>query len=162
MTKTLAAAALAALLAAPAALSAQHGSHAQPQQQEQPKQPSPFTALEMREELRLTPEQVSRLTTARDSLREAHRVHCAPMHASKPTEAEEARHHEEMAAINARWEGQGRAALTAEQLSRLAALHAAHAPAAAAGHGGHHGQGHQGQEHQGHHPAPAAGAKPRR
>jgi hypothetical protein len=136
-------AALVAALGAPALLSAQ----AAPAQQ----QPSPFAALERREELRLSAAQFSRITVARDSLREAHRIHCGPMHASTPTEAEEARHHAEMAAINERWEGVARAALTPEQVQRLAATQAA-SPAPAHGEG--HGAGH------GAHPAPATSAAP--
>lgn len=123
-------------------------------------QPSPFKALESAQELQLTAEQQATITVARDSLREAHRIHCAPMHASTPSEADEAKHHAEMALINARWEGQARAALTPVQLTRLAELHrpaaadhAGHEAAPAAGHGDHHGaapaSGHA-------HPAPAA------
>jgi cellobiose-specific phosphotransferase system component IIA len=127
-------------------------------------QPSPFKALEVAEELQLTAEQRASITVARDSLREAHRIHCAPMHASTPSEADEAKHHAEMALINARWEGAARGAMTPVQLTRLAELRpvqpaaGAHggdhhqAAPAAAGHGGHHGA----------HPAPATApaAKP--
>jgi hypothetical protein len=140
-----------AVVCVPALLAAQQA----PAQQTAVKEPSPFQAIELRQELRITPEQLARITVARDSLREAHRVHCGPMHATKPTEAEEARHHAEMAAINARYEGQARAAMTAEQLQRLAALHAAR-PAHPAGHGSHSGHGAspaKPAEHQGHHPS---------
>lgn len=160
MKKLVGAAALALSLGLPAAAAAQ----AAPQ-------PSPFAALEVAAELQLTADQQAAVTVARDSLREAHRVHCAPMHASTPTEAEEARHHAEMALINARWEGQARAALTPVQLERLAVLrppraaeeHGDHHEAApagqghGAGHGGHGAQPAAGQSgHSGHHPAPAA------
>jgi cellobiose-specific phosphotransferase system component IIA len=136
-------------------------------------QPSPFKALEVAEELQLSAEQRASITVARDSLREAHRIHCAPMHASTPSEANEAKHHAEMALINARWEGAARGAMTPVQLTRLAELRpvqpaaGAHggdhhqAAPAAAGHGGHHGAqpapaaaGHGG--HHGAQPAPAA------
>jgi hypothetical protein len=144
MHKLIGAAAFAAALALPAAASAQAP------------QTSPFAALEVAQELQLTPQQQASITVARDSLREAHRIHCAPMHASTPTEAEEERHHAEMAQINARWEGQARAVLTPAQMERLAVLRPAPA-AAAEEHGeGHHGaapaaQGHGG--HGGHTPA---------
>lgn len=131
-------------------------------------QPSPFKALEVAEELALTAEQQAAVTVARDSLREAHRIHCAPMHASTPSEADEAKHHAEMALINARWENEARAALTPVQLARLADLrpvqpaaaeHGHHGAAPAAGdggHGGHHPPA--AGAHGGHHPAPASGA----
>lgn len=163
------AAVVAAVFALPAASAAQEAA---------PRQPSPFAALELVAELQITPQQLAAITVARDSLREAHRIHCAPMHASTPTEAEEARHHAEMAQINARWEGQARAALTPGQVERLAALRpppaaAEHgddhheAPAASGGHGG-HGAQQPAAAHGAHHPAPAAqpaqahGGHPRR
>jgi cellobiose-specific phosphotransferase system component IIA len=142
---------------------------------QQDAQPSPFKALDVAQELQLTAEQRASITVARDSLREAHRIHCAPMHASTPSEADEAKHHAEMALINARWEGQARGALTPVQLTRLAELHPArpaaeahgdhHGAAPAAGHGGHggHGAAHPAPAgHSGHHPAPATApvAKP--
>lgn len=138
--------------------------------QEAPAQPSPFKALEVADELQLTAEQRAAVTVARDSLREAHRVHCAPMHASTPSEADEAKHHAEMALINARWEGQARGAMTPVQLARLAELRPVRPAAEAhgdhhgsapepAGHGGHHGaQQPAAAGHGGHHPAPAAPA----
>ncbi|HST58171.1 MAG TPA: hypothetical protein VLK84_05780 [Longimicrobium sp.] len=137
-------------------------------------QPSPFKALEVAQELQLSAEQQASITVARDSLRQAHQVHCAPMHASTPSEADEAKHHAEMALINARWEGQARAAMTPVQLTRLAQLRPVQ-PAAEA-HGDHHGaapaaaHGAHGAHpapaaapaagHSGHHPAPAAAGKP--
>jgi cellobiose-specific phosphotransferase system component IIA len=176
--KMLIGAALALSLALPAAGAAQAP------------QPSPFKALEVAEELQLTADQRASITVARDSLREAHRIHCAPMHASTPSEADEAKHHAEMAVINARWEGAARGAMTPVQLQRLADLRPAQPAAgdhggdhhqaapAAAGHGGHHGAqaspataghgGHHGAQaapatagHGGHHGAhPAPAAKP--
>lgn len=145
------AAAVAVLLMAPAVLSAQDA-------------PSPFLAINHKDELQLTPAQLAQITVARDSLREAHRIHCAPMHATTPSPEAEAKHHEEMAVINARWEGQARASLTQAQQARLAQL--APAPAASAEHHdeGHHGGGSQpaaaatpapaapAQHHSGHHP----------
>jgi len=141
MRRPVTAALLAAALSVPALLAGQAAA---------PKAPSPFTAIEVREELRITPQQLAQITEARDSLRAAHRLHCAPMHASTPTEAEEERHHAEMAAINARWETQARAALTAEQLRRLAALRPP--PAQPAGHARPEGSGAAREEHRGHHP----------
>ena len=101
--------------------------------------PSAFAALDLRQELGLTAAQTTRIEAARAALREAHRVHCAPMHASKPTAAEEERHHAEMKVINDRHEAEAAAALTPEQLAALARIHAAR-PKAEAGHeAGHHG-----------------------
>jgi hypothetical protein len=163
MKMLIGAAALVLALGVPAAAAAQQA----------PAQPSPFKALEVADELQLTPDQRAAVTVARDSLREAHRIHCGPMHASTPSEADEARHHAEMALINARWEGQARAAMTPVQLTRLAELrpvqpaaaeHGDHhgAAPAAQGHGGHQGHGaqqpaaagHGGHGHGGQHPAP--------
>lgn len=157
MHKLIGAAAFAAALALPAVGAAQDAAPA--------RQPSPFAALEVAQELQLTAEQQSAVTVARDSLREAHRVHCGPMHASTPTAAEEERHHAEMALINARWESQARAALTPAQMERLAVLrpvppqeHAEehHDDAPAAGHGDHHAAPAPAAGHGNHHPAPAA------
>jgi hypothetical protein len=151
MKKLFGAAALVVALGSPAVVAAQQAAGAQAQ----PQPPSAFLALEHREELRLTQAQHAQITAARDSLREAHRIHCAPMHASKPTEAEEARHHEEMAAINARFEVRARAALTPAQITRLAAIQAAKPAAPAEEHGGHHAApaaGGKPEEHAGHHP----------
>lgn len=162
-------AALVAALTLPVAAAAQQPAAAA--------QPSPFKALEVAAELQLTPQQTATITVARDSLREAHRVHCAPMHATTPSAEAEARHHAEMALINARWEGEARGAMTPVQLERLAVLrpvqpaadahgdhHGAQQPASAGhGHGGHHGAqqpasaGHD-HGHGGQHPAPAAPA----
>jgi hypothetical protein len=155
MHKLIGAAVFAAALALPAAAAAQQTAPAL--------QPSPFKALDVAQELRLTPEQQATITVARDSLREAHRVHCGPMHASTPTPAEEERHHAEMAQINARWEGVARGAMTPVQLERLAVLHPAPAPAAeehheaAPAHGDHAAPA---AGHGGHHPAPAPAAAP--
>jgi hypothetical protein len=155
MHKLIGAAALVAALALPAAASAQ--------QDAAPRQPSPFAALELAQELQLTAEQQAAITVARDSLRAAHRIHCAPMHASTPSEEDEARHHAEMALINARWETAARGAMTPVQLERLAVLRPVQ-PAAEAHGEGHHGAapaaGHGGHAapaagHGGHHPAPA-------
>ncbi len=157
MHKLIGAAALAAALALPAAAAAQ---------QDASPQPSPFKALEVAQELQLTAEQQAAITVARDSLREAHRIHCAPMHASTPSEADEAKHHAEMALINARWEGAARGAMTPVQLERLAVLRPAQ-PAAEAHGGDHHGAapaaGHENHAapaagHGSHHPAPAPAA----
>jgi cellobiose-specific phosphotransferase system component IIA len=164
MRKIIGAAAFAAALALPAAGAAQQAAPA--------RQPSPFAALEVAQELQLTPQQQAAVTAARDSLREAHRIHCGPMHASTPSEADEARHHADMALINARWEDAARGAMTPVQLERLAVLRpapAAHAEehdegeaahgghaAPAAGHGGHHPAPAPAAGHGGQHPAPAA------
>jgi cellobiose-specific phosphotransferase system component IIA len=137
-------------------------------------QPSPFKALEVAQELQLSAQQQASINVARDSLRQAHQVHCAPMHASTPSEEAEARHHAEMALINARWEGEARAAMTPVQLTRLAQLrpvqpaagehagdHHGAAPAPAAAHGAHPAPAAApAAGHAGHHPAPAAAAKP--
>ncbi len=148
MNRLIVAASLAlGLAAAPAAASAQH-----PQAVEDAK-PSAFAALEHRQALGLTAEQTARIEAARAALREAHRVHCAPMHASKPTAAEEERHHAEMKGINDRHEAEAAAALTPAQLAGLARIHAAR-PRTEAGHGGgHHGGGQKAEGHAGHHPA---------
>ena len=147
MKKLVGAAALAIALAVPAMGSAQAHAHPQGHQPEQ-KAPSAMTALEFTRELGLAPGQVSRLQAAKDGLKEAHRVHCAPMHASTPTAAQEEQHHREMKEIGDRFEAQAAAALTPEQTASLARLHAARprpaAPAAGhgehgAGHGAHHG-----------------------
>ena len=161
MKMLIGAAAFAAVLALPVAATAQAP------------QPSPFKALEVAQELQLSAQQQASITVARDSLREAHRIHCGPMHASTPSEADEAKHHAEMALLNARWEDQARAAMTPVQLTRLAELrpvqpaaaehgdHHGTAPAAA-GHGAHGAQqpasaGHGSHgSHGGQHPAPAA------
>lgn len=140
------AAALVLALGVPAAAAAQ---------QDAP-QPSPFKALEVAQELELSAEQQASITVARDSLRQAHRIHCAPMHASTPSEEAEARHHAEMALINARWEGQARAAMTPVQLTRLAQLRPVQ-PAAGEHGGGHHGAAPAaGHGAHGAHPAPSA------
>lgn len=169
MHKLIGAAAFVAALALPAAASAQ--------QDAAPRQPSPFAALELAQELQLTAEQQSAITVARDSLRAAHRLHCAPMHASTPSEEDEARHHAEMALINARWETAARGAMTPVQLERLAVLRPVqpaaehgeghHGAAPAAGHGnhpapaaGHGGHAAPAAGHGAHHPAPAASTTP--
>lgn len=150
MNKLIGAAAFAAALAFPAAAAAQDAAAAP--------QPSPFKALEVAQELQLTDQQQATITVARDSLREAHRIHCGPMHASTPTAAEEERHHAEMAQINARWEGVARGAMTPVQLERLAVLRppppasAQEHHEAAPAHGGHAAPA---AGHGGHHPAPA-------
>jgi hypothetical protein len=167
MHRIIGAAALVAALALPAAAAAQQAAPA--------RQPSPFAALELAQELQLSAEQQAAVTVARDSLRAAHRIHCAPMHASTPSEADEARHHAEMALINARWEDAARGAMTPAQLDRLSLLrpvpaaeaqeHHQATPAAghaapAAGHGGHHPAPAPAAGHGGHHPAPAATPAP--
>lgn len=104
--------------------------------------PSAFTALDLRRELGLTDAQATRLEAVRAALRESHRVHCAPMHASKPTPEEEERHHAEMKEINDRAEAEASAVLSSTQLASLARIHAAR-PKAEGGketgsHAGHH------------------------
>lgn len=157
MHRMIGAAAFVAALALPPAAAAQ--------QDASPRQPSPFAALELAGELQLTAEQQSAITVARDSLREAHRIHCAPMHATTPSEEAEARHHAEMALINARWETAARGAMTPVQLERLAVLRPVqtaaeehgkdhHDAAPAAGHAG-HGATQPAAGHGAHHPAPA-------
>jgi hypothetical protein len=145
MIKLLSAAALAIALAVPAAASAQ-------QSQAPAAQPSPSNlaafALEAREELRLSPEQVTRLEAVRESLKEAHRTHCGPMHATTPTPAQEEAHHREMKEIGDRAHAQAATVLTPAQRESVARLHAARAPKPAgehshgAGHGEGHGAGH--------------------
>ncbi|HEU4456099.1 MAG TPA: hypothetical protein VFR81_23735, partial [Longimicrobium sp.] len=71
MIKLIGAAALAIALAAPASAFAQ-------QSQTPAAPPSPLAALDLKQELRLTPEQVTRLESVRDGLKEAHRTHCGP------------------------------------------------------------------------------------
>ncbi len=141
MTKLLSAAALAIALAAPAVASAQQG---QAQQTASPSNLAAF-ALEVRQELRLSPEQVTRLEGVRDSLKEAHRVHCGPMHATTPTPAQEEAHHREMKEIGDRAHAQAATVLTPAQRESVARLHAARAAAKPAGehsHGEGHGAGH--------------------
>ena len=157
MNRLLFAASLAlGLAAAPAAASAQHPQTCTATDgscRAEDVKPSAFAALDHRQALGLTAEQAARIETARGALREAHRVHCAPMHASKPTAAEEERHHAEMKVINDRHEAEAAAALTPAQLASLARLHAAR-PKTEAGHeAGHHGVGHKTEGHAGQHPA---------
>lgn len=169
MNKLLCAASLALGLAAfPAAASAQHPqtcAAADGNCRVEDVKPSAFIALEHRQALGITAEQATRIEAARAALREAHKVHCAPMHASKPTAAAEEQHHAEMKVINDRHEAEAAAALTPAQLASLARIHAAR-PKTEAGHGsGHgtgtgHGAGHHGggaqkatEGHAGHHPA---------
>lgn len=157
MNRLLAAASLAlGLAAAPAAAVAQHPQTCTATDgscRAEDVKPSAFAALDHRQALGLTAEQAARIEAARGALREAHRVHCAPMHASKPTAAEEERHHAEMKVINDRHEAEAAAALTPAQLASLARLHAAR-PKAEAGHeAGHHGAGHKTEGHAGQHPA---------
>lgn len=113
-----------------------------------------FTALDFKEELGLTAEQATRIEAARTALREAHRVHCAPMHASTPTAAEEERHHAEMQVISDRYGAEAAAVLTPTQLAGLARIQATR-PRAEGGHeAGHHGAAAPKTEgHAGHHPA---------
>jgi len=98
-----------------------------------------FAALEYKEELGLTAEQVARIEASRAALREAHRVHCAPMHASTPTAAEEERHHAEMQVISDRYGSEAAAVLTPVQLAGLARIQVTR-PRTENGHeAGHHG-----------------------
>lgn len=157
MNKLLCAASLALGLAAfPAAASAQHPQTCAATDgscRAADVKPSAFAALDHRQELGITAEQATRIEAARAGLREAHRVHCAPMHASKPTAAEEERHHAEMKTINDRHEAEASAALTPAQLASLARIHAAR-PRAEGGHeAGHHGAAPKTEGHAGHHPA---------
>jgi hypothetical protein len=165
MNKLLCAASLALGLAAfPAAASAQHPQTCTATDgscRVEDVKPSAFAALDHRQELGLTAEQATRIEAARAALREAHKVHCAPMHASKPTAAAEEQHHAEMKVINDRHEADAAAALTPAQLASLARIHAARPKAGTgAGHGTGHGTGHHGggaqkatEGHAGHHPA---------
>jgi hypothetical protein len=159
MNKLLCAASLALGLAAfPATASAQHPqtcTAADGNCRVENVKPSAFAALDHRQELGITAEQATRIEAARAALREAHKVHCAPMHASKPTAAEEERHHAEMKTINDRHEADAAAALTPAQLASLARIHAARPKADAAHGSGHHGGGAQKatEGHAGHHPA---------
>jgi hypothetical protein len=157
MNKLLCAATLALGLAAlPAAASAQHPQTCTATDgscRAEDVKPSAFAALDHRQALGLTAEQATRIEAARAALREAHRVHCAPMHASTPTAAEEERHHAEMKTINDRHEADAAAALTPAQLAGLARIHAAR-PRAEGGHeAGHHGAGQKTEGQAGHHPA---------
>lgn len=158
MNKLLCASSLALVLAAfPAAASAQHPQTCAATDgncRVEDVKPSAFAALDHRQALGLTAEQAARIEAARGALREAHRVHCAPMHASKPTAAAEEQHHAEMKVINDRHEGEAAAVLTPAQLASLARIHAAR-PKTEAGHGaGHHGAAQKAAEgHAGHHPA---------
>jgi hypothetical protein len=158
MNKLLRAASLALALAAfPAAAAAQNPqtcAAADGNCRTEDVKPSAFAALDHRQALGLTLQQATRIEAARAALREAHRVHCAPMHASTPTAAEEERHHAEMAVINDRHEAEASAALTPAQLASLARIHAAR-PKTEGGHeAGHHGAAAPKTEgHAGHHPA---------
>jgi hypothetical protein len=144
MSKLFSAAALALALAAPTAARAQ-------QAQAAPATPAPapsaLTALRYVQDLGLSNAQVTRLEAVKASLTEAHRVHCAPMHASTPTPAQEEAHHAEMKEIGDRHNAQATAVLTPAQRASLARL-AAQRPAPAAGHGEHK----EGSGHSGHHP----------
>ncbi|HEX6909924.1 MAG TPA: hypothetical protein VF142_06005 [Longimicrobium sp.] len=133
MIKLIGAAALAIALAAPASAFAQ-------QSQTPAAPPSPLAALELKEELRLSPEQVTRLEGVRDGLKEAHRTHCGPMHATTPTPAQEEAHHREMKEITDRAHAQAAEVLTPAQRESLARLHAARSAKPAGEHS--HGSGH--------------------
>ncbi len=98
-----------------------------------------FTALDFKEELGLTAEQTTRIEAARAALREAHRVHCAPMHASTPTAAEEERHHAEMQVISNRYGSEAAAVLTPAQLAGLARIQVTRIRAEGGREAGHHG-----------------------
>jgi hypothetical protein len=114
--------------------------------------PSPFLALDFRRELSLTDEQVAGIEKAKEELRDAHRVHCAPMHASTPTPEAEEKHHREMAEIKKAAEARAGAVLTPQQQTALASLDAARPrPAPAAGE--HHHPAPAQQGHSGHHPS---------
>jgi hypothetical protein len=143
MKKLLSAAALAIALAAPAGAAAQEAKDAAA--------PSPLTALQYRQDLGLSAVQVTRLEAVRDSLQEAHRVHCAPVHASTPTPAQEDAHHREMKAIGDRYDAQAAAVLTREQLAGLARLAVAR-PQPAAAHHEEAGAHKDASGHAGHHP----------
>jgi len=137
MIKLLSAAALAIALAAPAASAQQTQAPAAPAAS-----PSNLAALalELRQELQLSAEQVTRLEGVRDSLKEAHRVHCGPMHATTPTPAQEEAHHREMKEIGDRAHAQAATVLTPAQRESLARIHATRAPKPAGDHS--HGEGH--------------------
>jgi len=140
MKKLMSAAALVIALAAPAAARAQQAPDAATP-------PSPLTALRYVQDLGLSSAQVARLETVKASLTEAHRVHCAPMHAGTPTPAQEEAHHREMKEIGDRHDADAAAVLTPAQLAGLARLAAQH-PAPA-----HHDGDHKEPvEHAGHHP----------
>ena len=141
MTKLFSAAALVLALAAPGAARAQQA----PAAPATP--PRPLTALRYVQALGLTGAQVTRQETVKASLTEAHRIHCAPMHASTPTPAAEEAHHREMKEIGDRHNAQAAAVLTPAQLASLSRL-AAQRPAPAAGHGEHK----EPAGHSGHHP----------
>jgi hypothetical protein len=143
-------------LALPAAAAAQQPAQACAAGTSCAKPTSAFLALEFRRELELNDQQVARIEAAREELRTAHRVHCAPMHASTPTEAQEEQHHKEMAEINQRWEAQAALALSEAQKAHLARLDAARPKPAATEHGAGHGGGHAAPAaagHTGQHPA---------
>lgn len=140
MKKLFGAAALVAALTLPAA------GHAQ-QQAAAAAPPSALTALRYRQDLGLSDGQVAQLETVKASLQEAHRVHCAPMHATTPTPAAEEAHHREMKAIGDQHDARAAAVLTPAQLASLARLAAANPPAAE-----HHEEHAEGAGHSGQHP----------
>lgn len=142
MKKLFSAAALAIAFAVPAAARAQQAPAAATP-------PSPLTALRYVQDLGLSGAQVSRLEAVKSSLQEAHRIHCAPMHATTPTPAAEEAHHREMKEIGDRHDAQAAAVLTAEQRASLARL-AATRPAADAH--GEHEEHKEPADHAGHHP----------
>lgn len=146
MTKLFSAAALALALAAPTAARAQQQAPAAPAPATPAAAPSALTALRYVQDLGLSNAQVTRLEAVKASLTEAHRIHCAPMHASTPTPAQEEAHHAEMKEIGDRHNAQAAAVLTPAQLASLSRL-AARNPAPAAGHGEHK----EGASHSGHH-----------
>lgn len=142
MKKLFSAAALVIALGSPAAARAQQAPAAATP-------PSPFTALRYVQDLGLSGAQVTRLQAVKSSLDEAHRVHCAPMHATTPSPAAEEAHHREMKEIGDRHNAQAAAVLTPAQLASLARLAAARPAPAAAHHDGEHKEP---AEHAGHHP----------
>lgn len=146
MTKLFSAAALVLALAAPGAARAQQQAPAAPAPATPAAAPSALTALRYVQDLGLSNAQVTRLEAVKASLTEAHRIHCAPMHASTPTPAQEEAHHAEMKEIGDRHDAQAAAVLTPAQRASLSRL-AAQRPAPAAGHGEHK----EGAGHSGHH-----------
>lgn len=167
MRKTIGALALLVMAAAP--LSAQQHSHGHGQQasaqhaQTIPAHYVTHAALEHRQELGLSADQVQRLTAIDSAHTQAMREHCARMESSGGHTAQN--HdamHQEMKTRMDRHGQEAIAILTAAQKTQLDSMYVAHHGTGAAGHGNHaaHGAaaGH-GQGHAGHHGSGQASAQ---
>jgi len=120
-----------------------HGQHGAAQPQDHAammmKHHAAHAALEHRQELGLSAEQVQRLTAVDSAQSRAMRDHCARMQPAAGAQAhshDPAMHQQMMAAMD-RFGEDALAVLTPAQKARLDSLHAAHHGAGAAGQGGH-------------------------